>query len=159
MESLISGIETTPEARPPIGVLRFRRPDRFQMRIVPVSLEETIPPGHHVRVLWEVVHRLDLSGFTQGVKVSEGEAGRSACRRDINIAFVERYNGTDRHQNACKTRGSHSDLVFGVCFGLRVLCFASPGGGAGVGSFAGWLLKTMIPNGGRVTDSVYSNLP
>ncbi len=31
----------------------------------------------------------------------------SGCSRDVNIAFVERYNGTDRHQNARKVRKSY----------------------------------------------------
>ena len=31
----------------------------------------------------------------------------SACSRTVNIAFVERYNGTDRHQNARKVRRSY----------------------------------------------------
>lgn len=31
----------------------------------------------------------------------------SACNREVNIAFVERYNGTDRHQNARKTRRTY----------------------------------------------------
>lgn len=87
MESQVSGMETTSEARPPTGSLRFHRPDRSQMRMLPVSLEETIPPGHHVRVLWEVVARLDLSGFTAGLKVCEGEAGRSATDVRLLVAL------------------------------------------------------------------------
>ncbi len=87
MESQVSGMELTPEARRPIGSLRFHRPDRFQMRMVPVSLDETIPPEHHVRVLWEVVERLDLSGFTEGLKVCEGEAGRSATDVRLLVAL------------------------------------------------------------------------
>jgi transposase len=78
MESQVSGMETTLNPRPPIGSLRFRRPDRSQMRMVSLSLDETIPVGHHVRVLWEVVERLDLSGFSAQLKVCEGEAGRPA---------------------------------------------------------------------------------
>jgi IS1 family transposase len=31
----------------------------------------------------------------------------SGCSREVNIAFVERYNGTDRHQNARKLRRSY----------------------------------------------------
>ena len=31
----------------------------------------------------------------------------SRCSRDVNTAFVERYNGTDRHQNARKVRKSY----------------------------------------------------
>jgi len=87
MESQIHGMETTPETRPPIGFLRFRRPDRSQMRMVALSLDETIPAEHHVRVLWEVVERLDLSGFTAGLKVYEGEAGRSATDVRLLVAL------------------------------------------------------------------------
>jgi transposase len=87
MESQVSGIETASEARPPIGSLRFRRPDRSQMRLVPVALDETIPPEHHVRVVWEVVTRLDLSGFTAGLKVCAGEAGRSATDVRLLVAL------------------------------------------------------------------------
>ena len=76
MESQAGGIESGPESPTSCGALRFRRPDRSQTRLVPLSLEATIPSNHHVRVLWEVVDRLDLSGFVSGLKVREGQAGR-----------------------------------------------------------------------------------
>jgi transposase len=87
MESQVSGMETPSDPRPPIGSLRFRRPDRLQMRMVPVSLDETIPAEHHGRVLWEVVERLDLSGFTAGLTVCAGEAGRSATAVRLLVAL------------------------------------------------------------------------
>jgi transposase len=87
MESQVSGMETTSNTRPPLGSLRFRRPDRLQMRMVAASLDETIPAGHHVRVLWEVVERLDLSGFAGGLKVCKGEAGRSATDVRLLVAL------------------------------------------------------------------------
>lgn len=37
----------------------------------------------------------------------EKALGASRCSREVNIAFVERYNGTDRHQNARKLRRSY----------------------------------------------------
>jgi transposase len=86
MESQVSGIETAPQTRPPVDSLRFRRPDRSQMRMVPLSLDETIPAEHHVRVLWDVVERLDLSEFSAGLKVCKGEAGRSAT--DVRLLTV-----------------------------------------------------------------------
>lgn len=58
--------------------MRFQRPDRSQTRLLPISLEETIPANHHVRVLWSVVERLDLTAFAAKVKVREGKAGRPA---------------------------------------------------------------------------------
>lgn len=87
MESQVSGMEQGSRDCVPAGPLRFRRPDRSQIRMMPLSLEETIPPGHHVRVLWEVVERLDLSKFTQGLKVSEGHAGRSATDVRLLVAL------------------------------------------------------------------------
>jgi hypothetical protein len=103
MESQVSGIETTSETRPPISSLRFRRPDRSQMRMVPVSLDETIPPEHHVRVLWEVVERLDLSGFTEGLKVCQGEAGRSATDVRLLVALWL-YAATQIGRASCRER-------------------------------------------------------
>jgi transposase len=78
MEVPTRGMATTPPACPPMSSLRFRRPDRFQMRMASVSLDETIPAEHHVRVLWKVVERLDLSGFSTELKVCAGEARRPA---------------------------------------------------------------------------------
>ena len=77
-ESASRGRETTPAARSAVGSLRFRRPDRFPMRRVPVARDETIPSEHHVRVLGEGGERRDWSGFSTGLKVGAGEAGRPA---------------------------------------------------------------------------------
>jgi transposase len=87
MESPTCGVEPTPETRPALGFLRFRRPDRSQMRLLPVSLEETIPPEHHVRVLWDLVERLDVSEFATGLKVCTGAAGRSATDVRLLVAL------------------------------------------------------------------------
>jgi transposase len=57
------------------------------MRMMPVSLDETIPAEHHVRVLWDVVERLDVSEFTTGLKVCVGEAGRSATDVRLLVAL------------------------------------------------------------------------
>jgi transposase len=38
--------------------------------------EETLPPTHRARVLWEVVGTLDLGKFVRGVKAVEGTDGR-----------------------------------------------------------------------------------
>ena len=121
MESAIGGIETTAQARPPLGSLRFRRPDRSQMRLVPLSLDETIPAGHHVRVLWDVVERLDLSEFSAGLKVCEGEAGRPAT--DVRLltalglyAATQGVGSTRELERLCEYHDSYRWL----CGGVRV---------------------------------------
>lgn len=121
MESPIRGIETTAQARPPLGSLRFRRPDRSQMRMVPLSLDETIPAGHHVRVLWDVVERLDLSGFSAELKVCQGEAGRPAT--DVRLltalwlyAATQGVGSARELERLCE----HHDAYRWLCGGVRV---------------------------------------
>jgi len=46
------------------GVIRFEMP------------EDTLPPTHAARVLWDVIGTLDLSAFLVGVKAVDGTAGR-----------------------------------------------------------------------------------
>lgn len=67
--------------------LRFRRPDRSQARLTPCRLDEIIPSDHHVRVIWDLVERLDLSAFTTGLKVQRGHAGRSATDVRLLVAL------------------------------------------------------------------------
>lgn len=110
MESQVVGMDSPSDPRPPIGSLRFRRPDRLQMRMVPVSLDETIPAEHHVRVLWEVVERLDLSGFTTGLKVCEGQAGRSATDVRLLVALWL-YAATQGVGSAGSWRGCASAMM------------------------------------------------
>ena len=121
MESQISGIESSSNVRPPVGSLRFRRPDRSQMRMAPLSLDETIPPEHHVRVLWDVVERLDLSGFSAGLKVCVGEAGRPAM--DVRLltalwlyAATQGVGSARELERLCKYHAAYRWL----CGGVRV---------------------------------------
>lgn len=46
------------------GVIRFEMP------------EESLPPDHLARLLWQIVGRLDLSGFLAEAKAFEGQQGR-----------------------------------------------------------------------------------
>ena len=67
--------------------LRFHRPDRSQVRMVACSLEETVSANHHVRLIWDLVERLDLSAFAAGLKVRHGCAGRSATDVRLLVAL------------------------------------------------------------------------
>lgn len=67
----------------------------------------------------------------------------SSCSRKVNIAFVERYNGTDRHQNARKVRKTYrfskdwdvhnaatyfSAYTYNFCWPVRTLRRRNPDG-------------------------------
>jgi transposase len=88
MDSVVAGA-CVPAAAEPVKPeqLRFHRPNRSQVRMVACSLEETIAPNHHVRLIWELVEQLDLSAFTVGLKVQHGQAGRSATDVRLLVAL------------------------------------------------------------------------
>jgi transposase len=52
--------------------------DRQQMTIRPVDVENLISADHKARAIWELIGKLDLSGFEQRTQSSEGQAGRAA---------------------------------------------------------------------------------
>jgi transposase len=60
------------------GALKLRRVDRRQTTMLMVDVEGLIGPEHKARAIWELVGRLDLRGFTAGLKSREGQAGREA---------------------------------------------------------------------------------
>ena len=121
MESPSSGMETTPEAPLPVGSLRFRRSDQSQMRMMPVSLDETIPQEHHVRVLWDLVECLDLSGSKEALKVCDGEVGRSATdvRLLVGLWLYAATQGVGSARELAR-RCEHHAAYRWLCGGVRV---------------------------------------
>ena len=73
------GEPVTPEAP------RLRRPDRSQMLLEPVCLDERLPADHPARTVWKVVERLDLSQFYEPLK-----ARVTANRRSMNCCTATR---------------------------------------------------------------------
>ncbi|MBZ5516103.1 MAG: IS1182 family transposase [Acidobacteriia bacterium] len=58
--------------------LRLKCVNRQQMILRAVDVEKLIEADHAARAIWELVGRLDLSGFTAEIESVEGEAGRPA---------------------------------------------------------------------------------
>jgi transposase len=67
--------------------LRLRQANRHDVVPVPARLENLIPQNHLARLIWEVVERLDLSGFYAHIKVVEGEPGAPAIDPQILITL------------------------------------------------------------------------
>lgn len=57
---------------------RLKPVNRQQMILRAVEVERLIEPDHAARAIWELVGRLELSGFTATIESVEGEAGRPA---------------------------------------------------------------------------------
>ena len=64
----------------------IRRINREQMCWRAVDVEQLIGEDHAARAIWELVGRLDLTGFYEGIECSEEEGGRpSLCRNPLLI--------------------------------------------------------------------------
>jgi len=102
-----------------LGAVRFKRPDRAQARMVPCVLDETIPAGHQVRLIWDLVERLDLSGFATGLKVQQGKTGRSATDVRLLVALwlwasTEGVGSAREVERLCCQKDSYRWLCGGV---------------------------------------------
>ena len=58
--------------------LRLKEVNRQQMILRAVDVEKLIEADHAARAIWELVGRLELSGFSAAIASVEGEAGRPA---------------------------------------------------------------------------------
>ena len=67
--------------------LRLKAVNRRQMILRAVDVENLIEPDHTARAIWELVGRLDLSGFTAEIESVEGEAGRPAYDPQLLISL------------------------------------------------------------------------
>jgi len=66
---------------------RFEPINRQQVVLVPLDVEQLIPPDHPARNIWEILGRMDLSGFLGAVKSVEGHAGRNLWEPRLLIAM------------------------------------------------------------------------
>jgi transposase len=67
--------------------LRLKRVNRQQMLLRAVDVEKLIEADHPARAIWELVGRLDRSGFTEEIASVEGEAGRPAYDPQLLISL------------------------------------------------------------------------
>jgi transposase len=73
--------------RDPLPPPRLRLADREQLRLVPISLDELIPPDHDVRSLWDLVSGWDLSRFLDTIRARGAAPGRPATDPRILITL------------------------------------------------------------------------
>jgi transposase len=73
--------ESTPAQQ--AGAVRMRLADRSQVGMHFCSIDELIPADHQVRVIWDAVCQMDLSGFEASIQTREFSQGRSA--NDVRV--------------------------------------------------------------------------
>ena len=66
---------------------RFQPIDRQQLCWRTVDVERLVAEDHSVRAIWEFVGKLDLSGYSKGVRAVEGVAGRPLLNPQLLISL------------------------------------------------------------------------
>jgi transposase len=100
---------------------RLQRPNRLQVDPHPKSLDELIPEGHPVRLVWELVETLNMTGLYEKIKSVEGHAGRPAIDPRILVALwayatVEGIASARRLAKLCR----YDDRFKWLCGGVDV---------------------------------------
>lgn len=68
------------------GSARTKRPERTQVEMQLLSLDQWLDADHRVRIVWQYVDGLDLSELYESIKATEGNVGRDAI--DPRILFA-----------------------------------------------------------------------
>lgn len=77
-----AGAAAAPPARPRLAVI-----DRNQLFLREVDVEKLIEEDHPARAIWELLGRVDLSGYEQAVRAVDGVAGRPALPPRLLISL------------------------------------------------------------------------
>src|SRR5437868_5358378 len=86
--------------------VRVKTPQRKQVIMHMLTLDELIREDHPVRSIWRYVENLDLSSFYLGIKAVKGDAGRDAVDPRILLALwlfatVEGVGSARRLEELC----------------------------------------------------------
>lgn len=98
---------------------RLRIPDRGQLRLEPVCLEERISAEHAVRAVWAIVERLDLRRFEEGIAARGAAPGRAATDPRLLVslwlfATIENIGSARRLERLCQEHDAYRWLCGGV---------------------------------------------
>ena len=129
--------ESEVKAEPPAtrsGDVRVVRPVRNQIQMVMQDLDATLGQDHPARAIWDMLERLDLSGFYASIQSVVGGPGRPASDPAVLLSlWVYRHDGRGRQRPEAddSTDGSgDTDIVLGPdsgrCWGAEVFTCCLP---------------------------------
>ena len=101
--------------------VRLRKPERTQVSFMSAALDDMLPDDHWVRLVWQHVQRLDLSGFNDRIAAKVGQPGRNATDPRILlclwlVALSEGIGSARRLAELCER-----DLAYRwICGGVTV---------------------------------------
>jgi len=78
---------TAPSPTLPLPQPRLKPVNRQQVCLRMIDPEQLVEEGHPVRAIWDLLGRLDWSGFAAGIRAVEGRPGRDASNPRVLIAL------------------------------------------------------------------------
>ena len=84
--------KTTQQQR---GAARTKLPERLQIEMQFLSLDDWLDPDHRVRIVWQYVESLDLSELYKSIKATQHNVGRDAIdpRILLRYCYLPRLRG------------------------------------------------------------------
>jgi len=116
-------------------VPRLRRPERRQVALRAVSLEDLVAADHRVRLVWRFVEGLDLSRLFAGIKAVEGHPGHPPADPRLLVALwlyatVEGIGSARALDRLCREHVAFQWLCGGVGMNHKTLSDFRVGHGA-----------------------------
>lgn len=105
---------------------RVRRPQRNQIEMQMLSVDQMLPQDHRVRSLWAFVSELDLEPFYRDIQVTDHVPGQPAIAPDVLIAVwlqatVDAIGSARELDRRCKTDLVYLWLLGGVTVNYHTL--------------------------------------
>ncbi len=131
---------------------RLRRPDRSQMLLEVVSLDERLPADHPARTVWSVVERLDLSWFYEPLKARGSDPGRPGTdpKLLVSLWLYATMEGEGRGREVarlCECHDAYRWLCGGVSVNYHTLNDFRVGHAAALDELFTNVLTSLIRNG------------
>jgi transposase len=108
------------------GIPRLESPQREQVEMRLVALDDLLPGDHRARLVWEVVQSYDLSAFYARILAVEGEAGRPAIDPRLLVAIwlyatLEGVGSAREVARLCREHLAYQWLLGGVSVNYHTL--------------------------------------
>jgi transposase len=131
---------------------RLRVANRRQVQLRSVDLESLLPPDHDARGMWELLGRLDLSGFYGGIRARGSAPGRPATDPRILLclwlyATSQGVGSTRQVAGLCEEHDAYRWICGGVTVNHTMLAEFRVGHGEALDELMTQLLGVLLERG------------
>lgn len=105
---------------------RVNRPQRSQIEMRFLCLDQLLPSDHRARVVWAFVRSLNLERLYEGIRVTDREAGRSAIAPEVLVALwlqatLDGIGSARELERRCETDFTYMWICGGVSVNYHTL--------------------------------------